>query len=214
MEAPPGLNRDGGFADFAGLGIVLARAGYWSLQLPRFAWCLGRIGLRSDYSPRRRCALGVRVRRSVERERRPRHSPLRFASHARLPRNSADPHPLPRVERPFGEQPCRTSIGEWVAEPHCRSAVFSDWRVDCQRGAAGRTRPSADPSLRCRSRGLCLLEPTTRPSGAPGYLARIHGQLKPWAKPGHAEHAEFSQPIGHCPCAACTRMSVCPRDRL
>jgi hypothetical protein len=40
---------DEGFADLAGLGIVLFRAGLWSVQLPRFAWCLGRIGLRLDY---------------------------------------------------------------------------------------------------------------------------------------------------------------------
>jgi len=28
---------------------VLTRAGLWSFQLPRFARCLGRIGLRLDY---------------------------------------------------------------------------------------------------------------------------------------------------------------------
>ena len=28
---------------------MLSRAGLWSSQLPRFAWCLGAIGLRLDY---------------------------------------------------------------------------------------------------------------------------------------------------------------------
>ncbi len=82
---------DEDFADLVELGIVLARAGLWSVQLPRLTSCLGRIGLRLDYTGR---AVRPAFRCWSPRDRREPRSPLR------VDRLCTSPQAAPWVPQP------------------------------------------------------------------------------------------------------------------